>query len=222
MTEPREGPPNPPSQAARDLVNHLRRTATDDERVLDAILHTPREAFVPEGARPWAYEDRALAIGSGQTISQPTIVAIMSAALALEGEERVLEIGTGSAYQAAILARLAREVVTVEAVDALRETAEKRLRALGIANVSVLPAHDDIGAPALGPYEAIIVTAAAPEVPPPLLEQLAPGGRLVIPVGPRDAQRLMCITRHGDGSVTQEDLGGCRFVPLVGPFGYPD
>ena len=211
-----------PSREALQLVAHLQRYATDDARVLDAILHTPREAFVPPGQRPWAYEDRPLPIGAGQTISQPTIVAIMTAALDLQGDERVLEIGTGSGYQAAVLARLCREVVSVEAVAELRASAEERLRMLGIENVRVRQATDDIGAPDLGPYDAIIVTAAAPRVPPPLVAQLAPGGRLVIPVGTLDAQELRRVTLRQDGTTVTEDLGGCRFVPLVGPHGFDE
>ncbi len=209
-----------PSREARELVAHLRSKVTDDERVLNAILRTPREAFVAPAQRPWAYEDRPLPIGHDQTISQPTIVAMMTAALSLHGDERVLEIGTGSAYEAAVLARLCREVVSVEAVPDLREAAVDRLQLLGIRNVRVLPAQDEIGAPALGPYDAIIVTAAAPAVPPPLLAQLAPGGRMAIPVGTRDSQDLLRVTRHADGTTTQEDLGPCRFVPLVGPHGF--
>ncbi|MCK9486876.1 MAG: protein-L-isoaspartate(D-aspartate) O-methyltransferase [Dehalococcoidia bacterium] len=211
-----------PSRDAYDLVAHLRRHATDDERVLEAILHTPREQFVPATRRPWAYEDRPLPIGAGQTISQPTIVAIMTAALALEDDARVLEIGTGSAYQAAILARLCRELVTLEAVPELEASARERLRTLGFRNVTVLPAGDDIGAPDLGPYDAILVTAASPAVPAPLLDQLAPGGRLVIPVGDRDGQQLLRITLTADGGRIEEDLGACRFVPLVGPYGFAD
>ena len=210
-----------PPRAALDLVAHLRATVTDDERVLEALLHTPRHEFVRQAQWPWAYEDRPLPIGAGQTISQPTIVAMMTAALSLEGHERVLDIGTGSGYQAAILARLCREVISVEAVPALRDQAEERLRALGYDNVRVLPATDEIGAPHLGPYEGILVAAAAPSVPDPLLAQLAPGGRLVIPVGTREAQDLLRVTRHAEGGTVQENLGPCRFVPLVGPHGFP-
>ncbi|MEX2372281.1 MAG: protein-L-isoaspartate(D-aspartate) O-methyltransferase [Dehalococcoidia bacterium] len=209
-----------PSAGALSLVEHLRRHVTDDERVLDAILHTPREEFVPPGVRPYAYEDTALPLEAGQTISQPTIVAMMTAALRLEGDERVLEVGTGSGYQAAVLALLCAQVVSVEVVDSLRESAHDRLQTLGITNVTALPATDEIGAPDLGPYDAIIVTAAAPEVPPPLLDQLAPGGRLVIPVGSREEQELQRVTRDIEGGVTSEDLGACRFVPLTGPHGF--
>lgn len=209
-----------PPTAARDLVRHLRRHATDDERVLDAILHTPREAFLAAHLRPYAYEDSALPTEAGQTISQPTIVAIMTAALALEDDDRALEVGTGSGYQAAILARLCAHVVTTEVVDSLRRSAADRLQTLGIRNVTVLPAGDALGAPHLGPYDAILVAAAAPRVPPSLLAQLAPGGRLVVPVGSLESQELMRITRRRDGTFEEESLGKCRFVPLLGPEGF--
>lgn len=192
-----------------------------DVRVLEAIRAVPRERFVPAHLLAWAYEDHPLPIGNGQTISQPTIVGMMTEALRLRGDERVLEIGTGSGYQAAVLARLCREVITVEVIETLREHAERVLHALGIDNVRVLRAGDDLGVPDLAPFDAIIVTAAAPAVPDVLLAQLAPGGRLVIPVGTREAQRLLAVTRTADG-YTEDDLGPCRFVPLVGPHGFVD
>lgn len=203
-----------------DLIDEVAEEVKDP-RVLEAIRAIPRERFVQEHLRRYAYEDSPLPIGRGQTISQPTIVGMMTEALALTGDERVLEIGTGSGYQAAVLARLCRELVTVEVIDELREGAERVLHALGITNVRVLRATDDLGAPAFGPYDAIIVTAAAPSVPAPLLEQLAEGGRLVIPVGTREEQRLVLVTRKKDGTSTR-NLGACRFVPLVGPHGFSD
>jgi protein-L-isoaspartate(D-aspartate) O-methyltransferase len=203
-----------------DLVDEVAEEV-QDPRVLEAIRAIPRERFVQEHLRRYAYEDSPLPIGRGQTISQPTIVGMMTEALALTGDERVLEIGTGSGYQAAVLARLCRELVTVEVIDELREGAERVLHALGITNVRVLRATDDLGAPSFGPYDAIIVTAAAPSVPAPLLEQLAVGGRLVIPVGTREEQRLVLVTRTTDGTTTR-NLGACRFVPLVGPHGFND
>lgn len=209
---------------AYELVEHLRRHATADERVLKAIAHTPRERFIAEHLRPYAYEDTALPTEAGQTISQPTIVAIMTAALGLEGDERVLDVGTGSGYQAAILARLSAHVVSTEVVDSLRVAAAERLQSLGIGNVTVLPAGEELGAPHLGPYDAILVAAAAPAVPPSLLAQLAPGGRLVVPVGTRDAQELVRVTRSADpdrATFEEEELGSCRFVPLVGDEGFP-
>lgn len=214
---PRSTPERNP--AREELVREIAREVRD-ERVLDVMREVPRERFVPPDVRPWAYEDHALAIGEGQTISQPLIVAMMTEALALEGGERVLEIGTGSGYQAAILARLAREVVSVEVHDPLRERAIEVLRDLGVTNVRCLAAGDDLGAPGLAPFDAIIVTAAAPEVPWALLEQLAPEGRIVIPVGDRDEQDLLVIQRHADGSHEETSLGGCRFVPLLGPGGF--
>lgn len=164
-------------RAVDDLVREL---AIDirDRRVLEAVREVPRERFVPPELRACAYENEPLPIAAGQTISQPLIVAMMSAALALTGSERVLEIGTGSGYQAAVLARLAREVVSVEVHDVLRQGAERVLRDLGVTNVLCRTADDGLGAPDLAPFEAIIVTAAAPRVPPSLLAQLAEGGRL--------------------------------------------
>lgn len=203
-----------------DLVDEVAEEVRDP-RVLEAIRAIPRERFVQEHLRRYAYEDSPLPIGRGQTISQPTIVGMMTEALALTGDERVLEIGTGSGYQAAVLARLCRELVTVEVIDELREGAERALHALGVTNVRVLRATDDLGAPAFGPYDAIIVTAAAPSVPAPLLEQLAEGGRLIIPVGTREEQRLVLVTRTTDGTTTR-NLGACRFVPLLGPHGFSD
>lgn len=192
--------------------------SVEDPRVLEAMRAVPRERFVPSDLRHLAYEDEPLPIGERQTISQPTIVGVMTAALALTGDERVLEVGTGSGYQAAVLARLARELVSVEVIPTLGDRARRVLWALGLRNVLVLDAGNVLGAPELGPYDAIIVTAAAAEVPPPLVEQLRIGGRLVVPVGDRDEQDLCLATRTEEG-VHLEWLGGCRFVPLVGPHG---
>jgi len=212
---------DPADRALRARERLLARIAIEvsDDRVLAAMRAVPRERFVLSGDEPYAYEDEPLSIGYGQTISQPFIVATMTAALELDGSERVLEIGTGSGYQCAILARLAREVVTVEIVPELRARAEGVLRALGITNVTVLPAADVLGAPDHAPFDAIIVTAAAPSVPPSLLAQLAVGGRMVIPVGTRDVQDLLIVTRTPDG-MTRRSLGGCRFVPLLGAEGF--
>ena len=186
-----------------------------DPRVLAAIAGVPRERFLPEELRPYAYENRPLPIGHGQTISQPLIVAMMTEALQLTGTEKVLEVGTGSGYQAAVLAELAAEVVTVERVAALAEGAAAVLAELGYRNVRVRVAGETLGWPDEAPYEGIIVTAGAPQVPRSLLDQLAPDGRLVIPVGARDVQELLLVmnTRHG---LTTRRLGPCRFVPLVG------
>jgi protein-L-isoaspartate(D-aspartate) O-methyltransferase len=210
---------NRTARAATRLIDGLRR-AVDDERVLAALAAVPRERFVPERLRPYAYEDHALPIGQGQTISQPTIVAMMTAALGLSGGERVLDVGTGSGYQAAVLAQIAAEVVSVEVIDELREAAERVLSDLGIENVRVLPAGEVLGAPEHGPYDAILVAAAAPSVPEPLVEQLRPGGRLVIPIGRPDVQELLVVTLREDGGTTIDRLGPCRFVPLTGEHGF--
>ncbi len=202
-------------EAARArLIEHL-RTEIKDERVLMAMARVPRECFVPPEERHLAYEDRPLPIGLGQTISQPFIVALMTQALELTGSEKVLEIGTGSGYQAAILAELARLVITVERLPALAEASKKVLDSLDYTNIVVCLAGETLGGPNDAPYDAIIVAAAAPKVPPDLLAQLAIGGRMVIPVGSLYTQELYKITRRRKKN-TVEDLGGCRFVSLIG------
>lgn len=192
-----------------------------DRRVLRAMEAAPRHLFVPAEAQDLAYADIPLPIGEGQTISQPFMVAFMTQALALTGQERVLEVGTGSGYQSAILARLARWVVTVERVPALAERAQDLLQALGHHNVEVHRAEASLGWKAGAPYDAIIVTAAAPRVPQSLLDQLKDGGRLVIPVGSRWDQDLLLVIKKGD-QVEIQNLGGCRFVPLVGDEAWPE
>ena len=202
-------------EAARaGLIEHL-RTEIKDERVLAAMARVPRERFVPPEEQHLAYEDRPLPIGLEQTISQPFIVALMTQALELTGSEKVLEIGAGSGYQAAILAELARLVVTVERLPALAEAARKVLSSLGYTNVVVHLAEETLGWSEEAPYDAIIATAGAPRVPPDLLAQLAIGGRMVIPVGSRYVQELYKITRQRKKSVVQ-NLGGCCFVSLIG------
>jgi protein-L-isoaspartate(D-aspartate) O-methyltransferase len=196
------------------LVDFL-RTDIRDERVLAAIARIPREHFVPEKIRHQAYEDRPLPIGLNQTISQPFIVAIMTEALELTPDDRVLELGTGSGYQTAILAELARRVVTVERLPELAGNAALLLEKLGYKNISVHRAGETLGWPEEAPYNAIMVTAGAPEVPPELVAQLAIGGRLVIPVGSRYTQELYKITRRRTKNTIQK-LGGCRFVSLIG------
>ncbi len=190
--------------------------------VLEAMRTVPREAFVPEHLAEFAYEDTPLPIEEGQTISQPFIVAAMADALQLEPGDRVLEIGTGSGYAAAVLSEIAEEVFTVERHGALADGAKRRFEELGYSNVHVLCGDGTLGWPEHAPYDAILVSAGGPEVPKTLLEQLAPGGRMVIPVGPdiRD-QRLLRVTKEGDGSTRTEDLGGVRFVPLIGAGGFP-
>ena len=197
-----------------DMVEEVARSVRD-QRVLDAMRRVPRHRFVPVHVRDLAYDDAPLPIGAGQTISQPTIVGMMTEALGLHGDEHVLEIGTGSGYQAAVLAELAHDVVTVEIIDELREAATQTLRSLGIENVEVLPATSILGCPERGPYDAIMVTAGAAFIADELIAQLRVGGRLVIPVGDSRVQHLLVITRTHDGT-SQEDRGLCNFVPLVG------
>jgi len=186
-----------------------------DKRVLAAMSRIPRERFVPPENRHLAYEDIPLPIGLEQTISQPFIIALMTEALELTGSEKVLEIGTGSGYQAAILAELASFVVTVERLPALAEAARKTLDSLGYSNIETHLTEQTLGWPKAAPYDAIMVTAGAPRVPPDLLAQLAIGGRIVIPVGSRYLQELCKITRQRKKNKVN-NLGGCRFVSLIG------
>jgi len=209
-------------EAARAGLVRSLRAEIRDERVLEAFGRVPRERFVPADLHRYAYDDRPLPIGHEQTISQPLMVALMTQALQLRGDEKVLEIGTGSGYQAALLSLLARELVTVERVPELAEQARRRLEALGYRNVRVFVAREVLGWPDAAPYDAIIVTAGAPDVPRSLVDQLAPGGRLVVPVGSRRLQQLVRVTKSDHG-VTMERLGECRFVPLIAPKeGWPE
>ncbi len=202
-------------EAARArLIEHL-STEIRDERVLAAMARVPRECFVPPESQHLAYEDRPLSIGLDQTISQPFIIALMTEALELTGSEKMLEVGTGSGYQAAILAELARLVITVERLPTLAESARKVLDSLGYANIEVHLVGETLGWPAEAPYDAIMVTAGAPRVPPDLVAQLAIGGRMGIPVGSRYVQELCKITKHRKKNIVQ-NLGGCRFVSLIG------
>lgn len=196
------------------LIEHLREEISDD-RVLNVMTRVPRELFVPSSSRHLAYEDRPLPIGEGQTISQPFIIALMTQALELLGNEKVLELGTGSGYQAAILAQMARQVITVERLPSLANTARRTLKKLGYMNVQVHLAERTLGWRAEAPYDAIMVTAAAPRIPQELLDQLAVGGRLVIPVGSRWEQDLLQVTKQKEG-FTVKNLTPCRFVPLIG------
>ena len=197
-----------------ELIKHL-STEIRDKRVLGAMARIPRECFVPPEEQPLAYEDRPLPIGFDQTISQPLIIAIMTEALELTSDDKVLELGTGSGYQAAILAELARQVVTTERVPPLAKGAKEVLDRLGYTNIEVHLAEETLGWKRGAPYNAIIVTAGAPKVPDALLEQLAIGGRLIIPVGSRYVQELYKVTKHKKRNVVQ-NLGGCRFVSLIG------
>ena len=202
------------SRARRILIESI-SPGIKDKRTLLAMSRVPRERFIPVELQPSAYDDRPLGIGYGQTISQPYIVALMTEALELKGEEKVLEIGTGSGYQAAVLAELARFVYSVERIPELAEAAAKLLSELGYRNVQVEPAGDQLGCEKYAPFEAILVAAAAPTVHQTLIDQLAEGGRLVIPVGSIIEQELLCVTKGRTGNRT-EKLGGCRFVPLIG------
>jgi protein-L-isoaspartate(D-aspartate) O-methyltransferase len=200
--------------AKAELIGQL-STEIRDKRVLVAMGAIPRELFVPPESRHLAYADKPLPIGYGQTISQPFIIALMTEALELKGKEKVLEIGTGSGYQAAILAELAEKVITTERVKPLAEMAKILLDRLGYTNIEVHLAEETLGWRREAPYDAIMVTAAAPKVPPELIAQLAIGGRLVIPVGSRFVQELCKISR-GRKKNKIENLGGCRFVSLIG------
>jgi protein-L-isoaspartate(D-aspartate) O-methyltransferase len=209
--------------ARRRMVElQLRDRGIRDARVLDAFARVPRELFVDERHIDQAYDDAPLSIGRGQTISQPYVVAMTAEALALGGNERVLEIGTGSGYAAAVLAILAREVHTVERIPELADAAGQRLTRLGFANAHVHVGDGSRGWPDAAPYEAIAVAAAAPRAPRSLLEQLAVGGRLVVPTGTAERQRLIRITRRDVAQFERDDLGEVRFVPLVGAEAWPE
>jgi protein-L-isoaspartate(D-aspartate) O-methyltransferase len=203
------------------LVETLRAQGVHDLAILKAFAETPRHLFVPEGVRHRAYEDAALPIGNGQTISQPSTQARYLEALRLTGRERVLEIGTGSGYQTALLGALASTVFSVERVRALALAAQRALHEARVTNVSVLLGDGTLGWSAYAPYDAIVVAAGGPELPPPLVEQLGPGGRLLIPLGVRGAQTLTLVERVGTGAeLRQTPLGQARFVPLVGEHGF--
>jgi protein-L-isoaspartate(D-aspartate) O-methyltransferase len=201
------------------VTEQLQRRGIRDDRVLEAMRKVPRHLFVDPLLGRRAYEDSPLSIGEGQTISQPYMVAVMTAALALQGSERVLEIGTGSGYQTAVLAELAARVYSIERIPALAERAEETLARLEYGNVSIRIGDGSMGWPEASPFDAIVVTAGAPSVPPPLVEQLQIGGRLVIPVGSSYAQTLQRVIRRED-RVDQEELVGCVFVKLVGEHGW--
>ncbi|HEY5087109.1 MAG TPA: protein-L-isoaspartate(D-aspartate) O-methyltransferase [Gemmatimonadaceae bacterium] len=201
--------------ARRHLVELLQEQGIRDLAVLHAIDEIPRHRFVPTGVRHRAYEDSPLPIGSGQTISQPMIHARYLELLRLTGNEKALEIGTGSGYQTALLARMAAQVFSVERIGALLDRARDVLGEIGVRNVSFLLGDGTLGWRKYSPYDAILVSAAAPTVPPAFTEQLAEGGRLVIPLGDRDEQILNVITRRGD-ALEQVEAGPVRFVPLLG------
>jgi protein-L-isoaspartate(D-aspartate) O-methyltransferase len=205
-------------QCGEMVEKQIRRRGLADPAVLEAMRRVPRHEFVSEELRNQAYEDKPLPIGAGQTISQPYIVAAMTAALRLLGAEHILEIGTGCGYQAAVLSSLAKEVFTIERHAELAKAASERLTELGYKNVHVHCGDGTLGLPDFAPYDAILIAAAAPSVPPPLLEQLADGGRLILPVGSSEHQQLQLFSRHGDSYVSSQ-LEACRFVPLIGYYG---
>jgi protein-L-isoaspartate(D-aspartate) O-methyltransferase len=209
------------AQRAAMVERQLRRRGIEDERVLTAMGEVPREEFVPEEHRHRAYDDGALPIGEGQTISQPWVVAAICQAMELEGEERVLEIGTGSGYSAAVLSRLVAEVISIERIAALAERAREMLAELGYDNVEVIVGDGSRGYPEKAPYDAIAVHAASPAPPRSLLEQLAEGGRLVLPIATRRAD-LLTVFRRVDDAFEERTIGPCRFVPLIGAEGFEE
>ena len=207
-------------RARARLVSKLADRGIHDTRVLEAMKDIPRHALVPEILGVQAYRDQALPIGEGQTISAPSVVARMTQALALKGSERILEIGTGSGYQAAVLARLVDSVVSIERIPHLAQTARHQLGRMGLKNVTVLLGDGTRGHPEQGPYDGILVTAGGPAPPKPVLLQLRTGGALIGPFGPRDQQQLVRITRRNRTHFVQEVLGDCSFVDLIGEHGW--
>lgn len=218
MTPPGRSP-DFAEQRQRMVERQLRRRGISDEAVLDAMGSVPRELFVPERMRKSAYNDSALPIGHEQTISQPWVVAAICQALHLDGDENVLEIGTGSGYSAAVLAKLSDRVISVERVPALGEVARARLEEMGVRNVEVIIGDGSQGHSPGAPYDAIAVHAATPEAPHSLLDQLAEGGSLVVPIATGTADLLTAFTRE-NGDLRQETIGPCRFVPLIGAEGF--
>jgi len=201
------------------MVERLAERGIRDPKVLTAFEDVPRHRLVPEALHGQAYQDTALPIGSGQTISAPSVVAVMTAALELQGGERLLEVGTGSGYQAAVLSRLVERVVSIERVPKLAAAARSSLDRLGVTNVVVHLGDGTAGRSQDGPFDAIVVTAGGPEIPAPLLQQLAPGGRLVGPFGAKDQQELLRVRAAPQG-FQREVIGRCRFVDLVGAHGW--
>lgn len=210
----------PNATRMRRMLDAVRTAGVTDEKVLAALAQVPRELFVSRTFSVDAYDDACLPIGEQQTISMPSVVARMTAALNLTGSEKVLEIGTGCGYQTAVLCRLARRVFTIERLKGLSDGSVPRLQAMGYTNFTPLVGDGTLGWPAQAPFHAIIVTAAGPKVPQALLDQLAPGGRLVIPVGQTEStQKLIRVVKAEDGTCTEEILGPVVFVPLVGEQG---
>ena len=207
-------------QRERMVEDQLKARGLTDERLLAAFRKVPRHLFIPEEFQSQAYADHPLPIGSNQTISQPYIDALMTSYLQLQGHERVLEVGAGSGYQTAILAELALEVFSVERLPELLQGVRNRLTQLGYLNVHLSAGNGSLGWPEHAPFDAILVSAAAPEVPAPLIEQLGDSGRMVLPVGSQDSQMLIQVEKRR-GGVFRRNITGCVFVPLLGTFGWP-
>ena len=209
------------AERARMVEEQIKARGLTDPRLLAAFRNVPRHRFVPVELQQEAYQDHPLPIPSGQTISQPYMVALMTSQLRLQGHERVLEIGTGSGYQTAILATLGLEVFSVERLPELLQTVRQRLEALGYLNVHLSAGNGSLGWPEHAPFDAILVSAAAPDVPAPLVKQLAEPGRMVVPVGAPDGQMLQEVEKR-DGMVFQRAIASCVFVPLLGKHGWPE
>ena len=212
---------DPYGRKRQRLVETIRSKGITSPRVLDAVARVPRHQFVPEGVRRRAYEDGALPIGYGQTISQPSIQALYLQVLDIGPSDRVLEIGAGSGYQTALLAELAANVYAVERIPELTTRARTVLDSLGYNNIALVTKDGTVGWSKYAPYDAILVAAASPDVPDALVEQLTVGGRMLIPIGGRDVQELTLVTRTESGT-ERESVTGCVFVPLIGRFGWPD
>ena len=210
-----------PWESARErmVATQIAARGVGDEQVLAAMRRVPRHLFVPAEVRGSAYSDYPLPIGHGQTISQPYIVAMMTSLLQIQPDDRLLEIGSGSGYQAAVLGILAREVISIERIPEVAQLAKKNLADAGITNVTVVIGDGTLGFPGGAPYNGVLITAATPSIPSPLVEQLAEGGRIVAPVGSRDLQELVRLTRKGH-DLTRESFGGVVFVPLLGEYGW--
>jgi protein-L-isoaspartate(D-aspartate) O-methyltransferase len=214
------GGPDFEAERREMVARQIHNRGIRSSRVIEAMETVPRHLFVPPEQASAAYTDSPLPIGGGQTISQPYIVAAMAEALSLDGRERVLDVGAGCGYQAAVLSRLAREVIGVETQHALAAASRERLVRLGFRNVRIEEGDGSLGWPIGAPYQAILVAAGAPAIPQPLIDQLAEGGRLVLPVGTADHQELLRITKL-ERRITTESLFACRFVPLIGLHGWP-
>lgn len=208
-------------ERSRMVDEQIAGRGVKDERVLAVMRKIPRHEFLPEAIRGMAYSDNALPLGEGQTMSQPYMVALMTELLGLKGSERVLEIGTGSGYQAAVLAELCEKVYTVERVKSLADKARATLDRLGYKSVAIKVYDGTYGWKEMAPFEAIIVTAGSPDIPTPLVEQLKAGGRMVIPVGDRYGQQLVTVVKTADGMVTERSIP-CVFVPLIGNHGWKE